>query len=267
MTALGQHMEPIDLAKRIFSKTPFANIGQFIAGEYQGRPNGQDLPGAASTHFLLLGQTARKAVVAMTILDSAGKGIDTYLHFEKDSVWKMHAFRALAMTGMIEQAKIELEKMTPLQVDEMIEKAGKAKDKTEIVFASRADYHFELGNATLILELDENIIQHFVQNKAAFERMKDAALTELAGKEKNGERSFKLADNLKTDYRNLFIASISYGGYQLGGNCLDFLIGGMLDNTVGYLYVTDKKDLPEMSDARVIMLREIADGWYLYKTT
>ena len=162
---------------------------------------------------------------------------------------------------------IELEKMTPLQVDEMIEKAGKAKDKTEIVFASRADYHFELGNATLILELDENIIQHFVQNKAAFERMKDAALTELAGKEKNGDRSFKLADNMKTDYRKLFISSISYGGYQLGGNCLDFLIGGMLDNTVGYLYVTDKKDLPEMSDARVIMLREIADGWYLYKTT
>jgi hypothetical protein len=41
----------------------------------------------------------------------------------------------------------------------------------------------------------------------------------------------------------------------------------MLDNTVGYLYVKDKEDLPEMTDRRVIMIREISDGWYIYKTT
>jgi phosphopantetheine adenylyltransferase len=267
MTAFGQTMEPLDLAKKIFGKEPFPNIEKYIAGEYDGRPNGQDLQSGSVTHFLLLGQTSNKAVVAMTILDSAGKGLDTYLHFEKDSIWKMHAFRALAMTGIIEQAKNELEKMTPKQVDDLIEKSKKAKDKKHIVFASREDYNYELGNARLILELDENIIQHFLQNKAEFERIKEAALKEAGNKKSDGERSVKLVENLRNDYRKLFISSVSYGGYELGGKCLDFSIGGMLDNTVGFLYVKDKKELPEMNDSRVIMLREIGDGWYLYKTT
>jgi len=267
MTAFGQTMEPLDLAKKIFDKEPFSDIEKYIAGEYKGHPNGQDLRSGSITRFLLLGQKSDKAVVAMTILDSAGKGLDTYLHFEKDSIWKMHAFRALAMTGIIEQAKNELEKMTSKQVDELVEKSKKAKNKEHVVFASREDYNFELGNARLILELDENIIQHFLQNKAEFERIKEAALKEVGSKKSDGERSVKLVENFRNDFRKLFISSVSYGGYELGGKCLDFSIGGMLDNTVGFLYVKDKKDLPEMNDRRVIMLREIGDGWYLYKTT
>jgi hypothetical protein len=65
----------------------------------------------------------------------------------------------------------------------------------------------------------------------------------------------------------LFISSVSYGDYELGGGCLVFSIGGMMDNTVGFLYVKDKKHLPKMDDSGVIMIREIGDGWYLYKTT
>jgi phosphopantetheine adenylyltransferase len=267
MTAFGQTMEPLDLAKRIFDKEGFPNIEKYIAGEYKGRPNGQDLQSGSITRFLLLGQTTDKAVIAMTILDSAGNGLDTYLHFEKDSIWKMHAFRALAMTGMIEQAKNELEKMTPQQVDELVEKAKTVKNKEHVVFASREDYDFELGNARLILELDANIIQHFLRNKAEFERIKEAALKEVAIKENDGERSIKLVEKFRNDYRKLFISSVSYGGYELGGKCLAFSIGGVLDNTVGFLYIQDKMDLPEMNDGRVIMLRVISDGWYLYKTT
>src|SRR5699024_6215070 len=152
-TAFGQTMEPLDLAKRIFGKELFPDIERFITGEYNGSPNGQDLQSGSITRFLLLGQTNDKAVVAMTILDSAGKGLDTYLHFTKDSLWKMYAFRALAMTGMIEQAKNELEKMTVKQVDDLIEISKQAKNKEQTVFSSREDYNFELGNARLVLEL------------------------------------------------------------------------------------------------------------------
>ncbi|WP_426490831.1 hypothetical protein [Hymenobacter sp. 102] len=267
MTASGQIMEPLDLAKKIFDKEPFPDTEKYIAGEYKGRPNGQDLQSGSITRFLLLKQTSNKAVVAMTILDSAGKGLDTYLHFEKDSIWKMHAFRALSMTGMIEQAKNELERMTPRQVDELIEKAKNAKRKSHVVFASRDDYNFELGNARLILELDENIIQHFIQNKAGFERIKEAALKEVASKKSDGERSMKLVESFRNDFRKLFISSVSYGGYELGEKCVNFSIGGMVDNTVGYLFAKDENDLPEMNASRIIMLREIGDGWYLYKTT
>ena len=167
-TVFGQSYEPIDLAKKIFSKDSFPNFHNYITGEYDGQPNGKDLQNGSSTNFLLLGQTDKTAVVAMTIVDSMGKGLDTYLYFGKDTIWKMSAFRALAMTGIIEGVKIELEKMTPKQVDDIIVKSKKEKKENYGIFTSRADYDFQLGNAKLILEIDVNIVKHFMTNKAEF---------------------------------------------------------------------------------------------------
>ncbi|MES2381908.1 MAG: hypothetical protein V4538_12755 [Bacteroidota bacterium] len=265
-TVYGQAYEPLDLAKKIFSKDSLLPIGNFITGEYKGHPNGQDLQKGATTKFIVLEQTQKTAVVAMTILDSLGKGLDTYLYFEKDAIWKMNAFRALAMTGIIQQIKTELENMTTQQVNDFITKPKKKKKDSFSMFTSWEDYNFQLGNATLTIELDDNIVKHFVANQVAFEQLKNLALTQLEKEKVDEERSIQLIENLKTDYRKLFISSVSTGGYELG-NCINFLIGGMIDNTVGYLYVKDKKELPKMNANRVIMVREIGNGWYIYKTT
>jgi hypothetical protein len=134
------------------------------------------------------------------------------------------------------------------------------------MFTSIEDYNFQLGNARLTLELDNDISKNFVTNQAEFERLKNIALMQLEKKKVDKERSVKLVENLKTDYQKLFISSVSTGGYELG-NCINFLIGGMVDNSVGYLYIKDKKDLPEMNSDRVIMIKEIGNGWYIYKIT
>jgi hypothetical protein len=202
----------------------------------------------------------------MTVRDSLGRGMDTYLHFEKQAVWKMNAFRTLAMTGILEQAKIELEKMTPQQIDSLIAKSKKKGKEAYSPITSREEYDLQLANINLTLESDENIIRHFNANQAAFNRLKKQALHELGKSSANEERSVTLLKKVKSKYRKLFISSVSTGGYELG-NCINFLIGGMVDNTVGYLYVKDKKDVPEMNPDRVIMIREIGNGWYIYKTT
>lgn len=265
-TFYGQTYEPLELAKKIFGKDHMQNIDYYCKGEYKGKPNGKDLQKGSITKFNLLEQTDKKAVVGMTILDSIGNGFDTYLHFEKDIIWKMTAFRGLAMTGMIEQVKIELEKMTTQQVDEIIAESKNKKEDDFVMFSSRDDYNFQLGNAKLTLELDENIIKHFLANQAEFEKLKNFALKQLEKEKVDEERSIKLIEDLKSEYQKLFIYSVSTSGYQLG-NSINFLIGGMLDNTVGYIYVKDKKDLPEMNPSRIIMIKEIGNGWYLYKTT
>ncbi|MBA5246058.1 hypothetical protein H1R16_00625 [Marnyiella aurantia] len=265
-TVYGQTYEPLDLAKKICSKVTLPNIENYVAGEYEGKPNGKDLPDGSITKFTLLGQTDKTAVVGMTVLDSIGKGFDTYLHFEKDKSWKMTAFRGLAMTGLIEQIKIELENMTPQQVDEIIEKSKKNKNDDFEMFKSREDYNFQLGNTRLTLELDENIINHFLTNQAEFDRLKNLALIELEKEKVDEDRSLELIETSKPEFNKLFISSVATGGYELG-NCINFLIGGMLDNSVGYFYIKDKKDLPEMNPNRIIMIREIANGWYIYKTT
>ena len=256
---------PLDLAKKILSKVKFTDIKKYCTGEYKGRPNGNDIDKNATLQFALLSQTVDKAVVAVTIIDKTGKGLDTYLHFSKENIWKANAFRALAMTGMIEGAKKELEQLSTKKVDSLI--AISKNDTTgNSMFKSREDFDFQLGNLNLILALDSEIIDHFNKNKIEFERLKDIAFKNLDTTKADEERSIKLCNGLENDFHKLFISSIETGGYELG-NCINFSIGGMLDNTVGYLFVKDKKDVPEMNPSRIIMIREIGNGWYIYKTT
>lgn len=259
--------EPLEIVQQIFSSHPPAHLEKYFKGNFAQLPNGKDFPSGTTTRSLVLQQTPDAAVVAIAIIAKDGKGSDLYCYFTKDSTWKIQAIRSLAMTSIIEGALQELEAMTPQQVDEMIQHAATDSLAKSTLFSSREAYNFELGNARLTLALDDSIIHHFQVNKAAFEKIKEAALQELQSKTSDGERAVKLAAALKNDYRKLFIHSIDYGGYELGGQCLNFSIGGMIDNTVGYLYVKDKKQLPEINEDRVIMLREIGDGWYLYKTT
>jgi len=256
---------PLDLAKKIFSKTKFTEIKKYCTGEYKGRPNGTDLDVNATLQFTLLGQTDDKAVVGITILDKTGKGFDAYLHFSKQNIWKANAFRALAMTGMIEGAKKELEQLSLEAIDSII---AKSKNDTtgNSMFKSREDYDFQLGNLNLILALDSEIIDHFNKNKIEFERLKDIVFKNLYTIKADERGSKKLYNGLENDFHKLFINSIETGGDEFG-NCIKFSIGGMLDNTVGYLFVKDKKDVPEMNPAGIIMIREIGNGWYIYKTT
>ncbi|PIE46589.1 MAG: hypothetical protein CSA42_07715 [Gammaproteobacteria bacterium] len=48
---------------------------------------------------------------------------------------------------------------------------------------------------------------------------------------------------------------------------VDVIIGGIVDNWVGYLYIPDGASVPEMSAAHYIYLEHIIDNWYIYKTT
>ena len=56
----------------------------------------------------------------------------------------------------------------------MIEKSKKSKDKKSSTFSSRADYDFELGNARLVLELDDNIVKHFKKMKLNLNALKQS---------------------------------------------------------------------------------------------
>jgi len=125
-----------------------------------------------------------------------------------------------------------------------------------------------VGNGRLILETDDNIINHFIENKEKFERLRDLAIREFEElfPDRNIEGRINLISDFESEFRRLYISSISVGGIEFGLS-LNFLIGGILDNSVGFIYTNDPRNLPRMSPNRVIMIREIGDGWYIYKTT
>ena len=51
------------------------------------------------------------------------------------------------------------------------------------------------------------------------------------------------------------------------GGCIELNIGGIIDNSVGYLYVPPGVKPPTMTPDEFIHIEQIADGWYIYKTT
>jgi hypothetical protein len=260
-------IQPVELAEKIFGKTKFKELNKYCTGEYKGRPNGKDFHKDVSTKFLLLQQLDTTAVVSMTITGKKGVGIDAYLFFRKeDKVWKLGAFRGLAMTGMIEQIVDYMQSLNDAQIDTLIAKGREDTTGREGMFKSRADFDFELGNSKLTIALDDDIIAHFNHHKEEFDRLKNIALEKLRRAKQAGSEAPDMSSDMKPDLQKIFISTVHTGEYGCD-ECVDFLIGGILDNTVGYLYIKDKKDVPAMSPERFIMIREIGDGWYLYKTT
>jgi hypothetical protein len=48
---------------------------------------------------------------------------------------------------------------------------------------------------------------------------------------------------------------------------IEINIGGMLNNSVGFLYVPEGRMPPAMSSGGYIYIEKVMDHWYLYKTT
>src|SRR5690606_16732463 len=142
------------------------------------------------------------AVVNVTILDSLGNGMDSYAHLVKDKNWKIKAFRALAMTGFMEQALLEMEKMTEEQIDTLIQ-----QDKE--TFKSKEDFYQELDNIKLTLALDDTIIEHFEKNREKFEELKREIQNTKFDKDEKSYRKINLGEQITIDYKKLLISRIS----------------------------------------------------------
>jgi hypothetical protein len=261
----AQNYDPLTLTKKIFSRTDFPEVKNYVTGEYNGRPNGKDIKNGLDISFLLLGQTPTTAVVNVTLTDSTGKQLDLYLHFIKQNTWKACAFRALAMTGIIAKVHDDLAKMTPAQIESVI-----AAPHTDSVdrrdFKSKEEYEFMLGNAGLTLASDRELTEHFNKNKAKFVALKNELLAKGLLTKHDTTNLIESNPEIKKHIRELLLDNV-LPNFEETENSLDFLIGGIIDNAVGYFYFQNPKDVPEMSPNHFIMIKALGDGWYLYKTT
>lgn len=256
--------DPLSLTKAIFDREGFSELKNHITGEYKGHPNGSDLNSEVTMEFLLLDQEDDRAVVSINFADSTGDSFDCYLHFVHDSVWKATAFRSLAMTQIPYDIKTELERLTEDEIDQLILDT-KNGESDFMKIKSREDFDYELGNLRLLLSTDKEIVEHFLRNEEAFNQVKNQILEEFHSAIEQ-EGAVRIGDDQKSSLRKLFISSVKTGGFDFS-ETMNFSIGGMLDNTVGYLFVPEGKSVPAMHPDRIIMIRKIGNGWYIYKTT
>jgi len=211
-------------------------------------------------NFKILSQNDTTAFVNMTIMDSTQtSGTDTYLFLVKDNIWKISAFRALAKTTLLQNMLKQFSNISETEIDSIIE-----TEKTAIHpnVTNRQEFNILLQNIKLTLELDDNIIKHFLNNKSQFDSLRVKAqyyIKNLITDNSKLEMSLK---ELEPEYKPLLITSIFYEN-----ETIKFNIGGVSDNNVGFIFVANKSKLPLMSPNLYILIREIGDGWYLYKTT
>ncbi len=257
----AQELEPLDLVKKVFTDTHYAkNTIDYSIGEYQGHPNANDLKQSNEKFDLnvrLLKKYENTAVVNMRISDDTANGVDIYAYLVKNKDWKITAIRSLAQTGFIRSSILGMERMNEQEILDYI--------KNNDSLNTKEDFYLELETFKLTVALDDTIIEHFHKNREKFEQLKDEIVKIKFDKDEASYREINLGKQIKTNYKKLLLHSISTSSYVEGG--FEFIIGGILDNTVGYLYIPNKKDVPKMKASRIIMIREIGNGWYLFKTT
>lgn len=175
---------------------------------------------------------ATHAVTRVQGLGDDGKPlIDVYFYLNREGQnWKVTALRSLALTGVTGMVRDQLERKPKL--------TQKERD--------------ELANIRLLLSLDSGLRSHFQRNRAAFIRLATVKQHPLSAAEQA-----KLQRQLAFE-----VDSPS----SEGEDRLEWIIGGTLDNTVGYGY-TKSGELPSISPSEIIWVERLSSHWYLFRTT
>jgi len=247
----------LDIRKGIREQNLFNSfVDTHITSDYVGRPKGPDYPNEIDASFLIIYQKGKKAVVDMTISDNKGKATDKYIYFTKGSgQWKIEAVATPTLARLHERMKNEMEAITAGELDSLLTIYQHQENPP---FKSKEEFSFILNSLRLKLASDDSLMAHFHRHKATFNQL----LKEVNKTSKSPETETPTLVNTRTPaYSPLLISNVTTGGF-LPAECIDFHI---LNDQVGYLYTPRKKYLPELRPDKVIMLRSLGGGWYLYK--
>ena len=231
-----------------------------VAGQAKRQTLGQQIPPRVQRACQLVGQDSATAVVAVELRDSLSRR-DFYLHFHREAEgWKLSAIRNLAMTHLGPPMVALLSAMPPAEVADYDRKHPDAS------------HAFTVGNLRLWTSADADIAAHFYQHRAAFQevlsRVQNGRFFDPipAADEATDEQAANADPAVHTLLRQLYLGRVTRRATACG-SCLEFVIGGKTDSTVGLLYQPKAALLPAMQPDGLIVLRPLGDGWYLCKTT
>ncbi|MGY3089153.1 hypothetical protein ACVWYF_002193 [Hymenobacter sp. UYAg731] len=231
-----------------------------VAGQVRRQTLGQQIPPRVLRACQLVRQDSATAVVAVELRDSLSRR-DFYLHFHREAEgWKLSAIRNLAMTHLGPPMVALLAAMPPAEVADYDRKHPDAS------------HAFTVGNLRLWTSADADIVAHFNAHRAAFQEVLNRVQTGrffdpvLGAHEATDEQAANADPAVHALLRQLYLGRVTRRAIGCG-SCLEFVIGGKIDSTVGLLYQPEAALLPAMQPDGLIVLRPLGDGWYLYKTT
>ena len=256
-------LQPLQIAEQFVAPAGWPEMREYLCCEAAGQAKretlGQQIPTRLQRTCQLLEQGLATAVVAVELRDAADRK-DFYLHFGKEAgAWKLLAIRNLAMTHLGPPMVEILSNMPPAEVAEYDQKHPDAS------------HAFTLGNLRLWTSADADIAAHFARNRADFQKLLRLMQTgnyfapARPVSTPTGEQAANADPAVHALLRQLFLAQVTRRETNCA-SCLEFVIGGKVSSTVGLLYQPTAALLPAMDPDRLIVLKPLGEGWYLYKT-
>ena len=260
----GPLLPPLSIAEQFMAPAGWLAMKSYlcceVAGQAKHQTLGQQIPPRVQRTCQLVRQDSATAVVAVELRDSLSRR-DFYLHFRREAEgWKLSAIRNLAMTHLGPPMVALLAAMPPAEVADYNRKHPDAS------------HAFTIGNLRLWTSADADIAAHFYQHRAAFQEVLSRVQTGqffgpiLDADEATDEQAANADPAVHALLRQLYLGRVTRRATSCG-SCLEFVIGGKTDSTVGLLYQPEASLLPAMQPGGLIVLRPLGDGWYLYKTT
>ncbi|MGL4596368.1 MAG: hypothetical protein ACRCYO_02500 [Bacteroidia bacterium] len=252
-------LSPLQVVDRYISPNGFTGKAPYFCCELasESRANstlGQLLPKTVKRSTHLISQDSTRAIVSVWLHDSiTSRDFYIYLGHNKTR-WVMICIRSLVLT---DAARDEIKRLDSVPIRER----GKVYSKK-----TGRDWNFERNNTLLWLAADTELVLHFRQQQKAFESARKQIVKEkliapgdtVCGNVMTHKKIVKQLD------RALIREVTMDRGYP---GTLLFVIGGIGDNAVGYMYQPDPTKLPPCNTRYYILIRSLGNGWYLYKTT
>jgi len=165
---------------------------------------------------------------------------DLYFYLGFDGTWKIGAVRRLALTGIVEMAYNGLRLKKTLTQEEQD----------------------ELSNLELVLASDEVLRAWFGRNVSALNR-----LYELTRSMHTGEYVFLIRQEKSYPKIRQMLKELHLDGLEVqqDGN-VQITIGGVTDNTVGFIY-SPSNHPPPIDPSSYIWVEGVANKWFLFRTT
>lgn len=252
--SFSQDLTPLEITEKFFGPDEFKEKRKYLCCDMkdyilEDSTYGQFVYPYVQRNYEIIELNDSYAVTSVLLVDSVFK-TNIYAYFKKEDTWKMEGIRALAMTGIAG--------MLLMMHDSL------SQDSIEVLKKKDPDYVYRIENIRLELSSDQEIIQYFRDNKNKFDEILNYYTS----------HNYHQQDDSVTKNDEKFQELVKIALLHSVRSCdradessICFLIGGILDNMVGYMYQPDSSKVPVINKSNYIIIREIGNGWYLYKTT
>lgn len=253
-----QSLRPLQIVESYVSPRGFPDKQAYVCCELLDEHNldstlNQLLPSKAQRFCRLIRQDSNTACVGVWLYDKAVSK-DYYFFLHKQKGWTIKAIRSMNYSESVRQELKQLESMPNGENDPFY------------TLAHPHSYAFDKANLKLWLSSDSILKKHFYENEHHFQALLIALQKRgCIGKPDSVLSHIAKQPPVRTPMDELLLRGLSSDrGYP---DCLLFLIGGIDNNRIGYLYQPDLGKIPPLSERNYILLESLGNGWYLFKST